>query len=94
MWLRSESCLAGQGEEDRAAHSFDKSNRTDGIFSRSDFTGEVDDDHYICPNIPMRKVPRDVHEDARDVARAIATTPEYEESRHRRKKVEMLFAQV
>ena len=31
---------------------------------------------------------------ARDVARAIATTPEYELSRHRRKKVEMLFAHL
>ena len=45
-----------------------------------------------CPKMPMRKVPRDIHEDARDVARAIASTPEYEQSRHRRKKVEMLFA--
>ena len=71
--------------------AFDKSNRTDGTFSRSDFTGEVDNDRYICPNMPMRKVRRDVREDARDVARAIATTPEYEKSRHRRKKVEMLF---
>ena len=44
--------------------------------------------------MPMRKVPRDVYEDARDVARAIAATPEYEQSRHRRKKVEMLFAHL
>jgi hypothetical protein len=29
--------------------------------------------------------------DARDVARAITETPEYERSRHRRKKVEMLL---
>lgn len=45
-----------------------------------------------CPNMPSRKIPRDLNEDARDVARAIAETPEYERSRHRRKKVEMLFA--
>jgi len=31
---------------------------------------------------------------ARDVARAIATTPGYVQSRHRRKKVEMLFAHL
>lgn len=30
----------------------------------------------------------------RDVARAIATTPDYVQSRHRRKKVEMLFAHL
>lgn len=42
----------------------------------------------------QRKVPRDLNEDARDVARAIAATPEYELSRHRRKKVEMLFAHL
>lgn len=47
-----------------------------------------------CPNTPARKVPRDLNEDARDVARAIATTPDYERSRHRRKKVEMLFAHL
>ena len=42
----------------------------------------------------MRKVPRDLNEDARDVDRAIAATPEYVQSRHRRKKVEMLFAHL
>ena len=42
----------------------------------------------------FRKIPRDLNEDARDVARAIAETPEYERSRHRRKKVEMLFAHL
>jgi hypothetical protein len=35
-----------------------------------------------------------VNEDSRDVARALAATPEYERSRHRRKKVEMLFAHL
>ncbi|HUD51212.1 transposase, partial [Parvibaculum sp.] len=47
-----------------------------------------------CPNTPQRKVPRDIDEDARDVARALANTPAYERSRHRRKKVEMLFAHL
>lgn len=44
--------------------------------------------------VAMRKVPRDLNEDARDVARAIAATPAYELSRHRRKKVEMLFVHL
>ncbi|OYD00488.1 transposase [Rhizobium sp. N4311] len=118
---------------------FDKSKRTDGTFSRSDFSWEAENDRYICPagkelkqfhrtyatprsgitaegtrlyraskkdcdrcelkprccpNMPMRKVPRDLNEDARDVARAIAATPEYVQSRHRRKKVEILFAHL
>jgi hypothetical protein len=36
-------------------------------------------------------VPRDLDADAHDVARALANTPANERSRHRRKKVEMLF---
>jgi transposase len=47
-----------------------------------------------CPNTPARKVPRHVEEDARDVARAHALTPEYEQACNRRKKVEMLFAHL
>lgn len=118
---------------------FDKSNRTDGTFSRADFMFDPDANEYTCPggkrlvqfrrsyktprtgitsagtrlyrasqhdckvcelkpqccpNMPCRKIPRDLNEDARDVARAIAETPEYERSRHRRKKVEMLFAHL
>lgn len=118
---------------------FDKSNRTDGTFSRSDFVFDAEQDRYTCPegkhlvqfhrtyatprsgitkegtrlyraskrdcdscslkarccpNTPARKIPRDLDEDARDVARALAGTPAYERSRHRRKKVEMLFAHL
>ena len=118
---------------------FDKSNRTDGTLSRSDFAFDPDLDRYTCPagkhlvqfhrtyatprsgitkegtriyraskrdcdacefkprccpNTPARKIPRDLDEDARDVARALARTPAYERSRHRRKKVEMLFAHL
>jgi transposase len=118
---------------------FDKSNRTDGTFSRADFTFDADANHYVCPadkllvqfrrsydkprsgitkagtklyraskkdcsvcdlkpkccpNMVARKVPRDVNEDARDVARALVGTPEYERARHLRKKVEMLFAHL
>jgi len=118
---------------------FDKSNRTDGTLSRSDFAFDPEQDRYTCPagkhlvqfhrtyatprsgitkegtriyraskrecdacelkprccpNTPARKIPRDLDEDARDVARALANTPDYERSRHRRKKVEMLFAHL
>ena len=107
---------------------FDKSNRTDGTFSRSDFVFDAERNHYTCPqgkllvqfrrtyatprsgitkdgtrlyrssksdcqscafkakccpNTPQRKVPRDLDEDARDVARTLANTPAYERSRHR-----------
>lgn len=47
-----------------------------------------------CPNTPMRKIARSVHEAARDVARAISATPAYVQSRRDRKKVEMLFAHL
>jgi hypothetical protein len=110
---------------------WDKSNRKDGTFSRSDFTfdrdrnvyvcpadkllkttGNVGDDHAVryhaskldcsacplkprcCPNTPMRKVTRDLHEDARDHARALVGTPEFDKSRDERKKVEMRFAHL
>lgn len=47
-----------------------------------------------CPNTPARKIPRHLHEDARDVARALYDTPAFEISRRDRKKVEMLFAHL
>jgi len=47
-----------------------------------------------CPKTPSRKVTRDVHEDARDVARALAGTEAFEQSRRDRKRVEMLFAHL
>jgi hypothetical protein len=50
--------------------------------------------HHCCPNTSIRKIARSLHEDARDVARQIATTPEYQRSRCERKKVEMLFAHL
>jgi hypothetical protein len=118
---------------------FDKSNRTDGTFSRADFAFNPERDRYTCPagkelvqfrrtyaiprsgvtaegtrlyraskldcdvcklkaqccpNALARKIPRDLHEDARDVARAHAATPEYVEACRRRKKVEILFARL
>jgi hypothetical protein len=47
-----------------------------------------------CPNDPVRKVPRSVHEGARDMARDIARSEEGKTSRRERKKVEMLFAHL
>src|SRR3974377_1951346 len=45
-----------------------------------------------CPNTPARKVPRSIHERARDMARAIAKSWVGRASRRLRKKVEMLLA--
>jgi transposase len=118
---------------------FDKSKRTDGTFSREDFTYDRKEDRYICPggkNLrqyrlagrlakaklakdgllryraikadcdpcplkqrccpkePARKLLRSIHEGARDMARDIAKTDEYETSCRNRKKVEMLFAHL
>jgi transposase len=47
-----------------------------------------------CPRSPQRKVPRDMNEAARDVARAIARTQQFAQTRRDRKKVEMLFAHL
>ena len=47
-----------------------------------------------CPNAVARKIPRDLNEDSRDIARALASTPEYETACRRRKKIEMLFAHL
>ena len=46
-----------------------------------------------CPKAPERN-PRSIYEDARDVARALAGTEAFEQSRHDRKRVEMLFAHL
>src|SRR5436190_5159328 len=118
---------------------FDKSQRTDGTFSRDAFTYDHERDYYICPaekelrkrqkiyrvprplvdedgmmryrtsklhrescslkpqccpKAPARKIPRSIHEGARDMARDIAKTEGYRTSRCQRKKVEMLFAHL
>jgi transposase len=46
------------------------------------------------PNVSFRKIPRDVHEDARDATRALMGTPEFAKSRNERKKAEMRFAHL
>jgi len=47
-----------------------------------------------CPNTPARKIPRSVYECARDVARSLAGTEAFEQSRHERKRIEMRFAHL
>jgi hypothetical protein len=48
----------------------------------------------VLPKEPARKIPRSIHEDARDVARDITKTEDYRTSCKQRKKVEMLFAHL
>ena len=47
-----------------------------------------------CPNMDLRSITREEHEDAHDVARAIRKTEQYKVSAKLRKKVEMLFAHL
>ena len=47
-----------------------------------------------CPSTPVRKITRSIYEPARDVARTVAKTRLYKQSRKDRKKVEMLFAHL
>src|SRR5262245_29518140 len=47
-----------------------------------------------CPKAPFRRVPRSIYEEARDVARGLGKTAAFEQSRHDRKRVEMLFAHL
>jgi transposase len=110
---------------------WEKSDRKDGIFSRSDFHWDSRRGVYICPNGKLlrtsgtvhdgrtllyraskydcdacpirasccttdqaRKIPRDLHEDARDVARRKMKTKAFARSRDERKRVEMRFAHL
>ena len=47
-----------------------------------------------CPKEPQRRVPRSIHEGARDMARDLSKTDAWLISRRERKKVEMLFAHL
>ena len=47
-----------------------------------------------CPREPARKIPRSIYEGARDIARALAGTDAFEQSRRERKRAEMLFAHL
>jgi len=44
--------------------------------------------------MPARRIPRSIYEKARDVARGLAKTKAFEQSRRDRKKIEMLFAHL
>lgn len=135
---RSEEIAATETMVNRVGRRFephipvwDKSSRSDGTFSRTDFVYDGEADLYICPGgntlrttgtlhdgrtrlyrarkadcdgcalkrqccpkAPSRKVPRDIHEAARDRVRALANTPAFAQSRNERKKVEMAFAHM
>lgn len=47
-----------------------------------------------CPGMPARRIVRDIHEDARDVARSKMRTKAFARSRDERKRVEMRFAHL
>ncbi len=47
-----------------------------------------------CPDTPVRKMTRSIYEHARDEVRRLKGTPEYEQSKRDRKKVEMAFAHL
>jgi Transposase and inactivated derivatives len=47
-----------------------------------------------CPNMPARRIQRSIYEESRDVARALAKTEMFEQSRRDRKRIEMLFAHL
>ena len=47
-----------------------------------------------CTSAPLKKIARDVNEDARDRARSLKDTPEFERSSNQRKKAEMRFAHL
>jgi hypothetical protein len=47
-----------------------------------------------CPNMEFRAITREEHEDARQVARDLAKTDQYDIAMRLRKKVEMLFAHL
>jgi hypothetical protein len=47
-----------------------------------------------CTRAPFKKIARDINEDARNHARSLKGTPEFERSSNARKKVEMRFAHL
>src|SRR5262245_5363416 len=47
-----------------------------------------------CTRAPFKKIARDINEDAREHARSLKGTPEFEQSSNQRKKVEMRFAHL
>ena len=50
--------------------------------------------HKCCPNAPSRRIPRDINEAARDVARNLMGSTAYLASLRNRKKIERLFGEA
>ena len=110
---------------------WEKSDRQDGVFSRSDFQWDKKRRAYVCPDgkrfhtsdtvhdgrtplyraskrdcdaFPIRvkcctaaaarRIPRDIHEDTRDIARQNMRAKAFTRSRDERKRVEMRFAHI
>ena len=44
--------------------------------------------------MPARRIPRSIYEESRDIARALAKTEMFEQSRRDRERVEMLYAHL
>ena len=88
------------GRQTRGIRSFVASNhlvrRLDAVLDTSWVHGELACPlkPKCCPKAPSRRIPRDIDEDARDLARSLVGTPEFEQSRRERKKVEMVFAHL
>jgi hypothetical protein len=56
---------------------------------------DIRDLKALCwPNMAAHRIPSDLDEDARDVARALGGAPEFENACRRRKKVEILSAHL
>ncbi len=47
-----------------------------------------------CPKAPIRRIPRDINQEARDYAQGLMRTEAYEQSAIERKKIETLFGEV
>jgi transposase len=71
-------------------------NAGDAIFYRSSLLdcAKCDLKPRCCPKAPYRRVPRSIYEHARDVARSLAGTEAFEQSRRDRKRIEMRFAHL
>ncbi len=71
--------------------------RDDGMYAYYSRVSDCKDCPFkprCCAKTPERKITRHQYEAARDVARAVAKTAAYEQTRRDRKKVEMLFAHL
>ena len=75
-------------------YGFDSRTKASGAPLHSGDCGPCPLKRQCCPKTPQRKIPRDIDEDARDVARALYASPPSEQSRRDRTKVEMLFSHL